>query len=306
MSQILTIAFIGLGAMGGPMAGHLLAAGHRVRVQNRTHAKALDWAAAHPGGSAWRTPAEAAEGADVVCTCVGNDDDLQSVILGHEGVLRMLRPGALIIDHTTASAAIARLVGAAALERGVGFLDAPVSGGQVGAQKGQLSIMVGGSEQDFARATPVLQAYGKNLVHMGPVGSGQLTKMVNQICIAGLLQGLSEALAFGQQAGLDMDKVLQAVSGGAASSWQMVNRGSTMVAGEFDFGFAVDWMRKDLGLCLDEARANGSLLPVTALVDQFYAELQRRGLGRMDTSSLITRLRGGDAEALARKDSSTP
>lgn len=291
MSHPLTVAFIGLGAMGAPMAGHLLAAGFTVRVQNRTFAKAQAWAAEHPGGTAWQTPAEAAQGAEVVCTCVGNDADLESVTLGPQGVLQTLQAGALIIDHTTASAAIVRRVGETASARGIGFLDAPVSGGQVGAQKGQLSIMAGGDSGDFARAEPVLKAYGKNLVHMGPLGSGQLTKMVNQICIAGLIQGLSEGLAFGQQAGLDMARVLEAVSGGAASSWQMVNRGSTMVAGEFDFGFAVDWMRKDLGLCLDEARANGALLPVTALVDQFYAELQAQGRGRQDTSSLITRLR---------------
>jgi len=290
MSEHRKCAFIGLGVMGGPMAGHLAAQGHAVAVYNRSAAKAEQWVAKH-GGRAAPTPAEAAQGADLVMTCVGNDDDLRAVILGPNGAIAGMSQGSILVDHTTASAEVAREIGAQAKTRGVNFLDAPVSGGQVGAEKGQLTIMAGGEAEAFARAEPILRAYGKAVTLMGPCGCGQITKMVNQICIAGLLQGLSEALNFGQRAGLDMEQVLQVIGKGAAQSWQMDNRGPTMLADQFDFGFAVDWMRKDLSICLAEARAQNVALPVTALIDQFYARIQARGGGRWDTSSLIRLLR---------------
>jgi len=283
------VAFLGLGVMGFPMAGHLARAGHAVTVYNRTATKAERWCAAHPG-DARRSAREAAQGADVVLTCVGNDDDVRSVIYGEQGALEAMRPGSCLVDHTTASAELARELALACAERGVGFVDAPVSGGQSGAENGKLSIMCGGERAHFLQVEPVLAAYAKACVHMGPAGAGQLTKMVNQIAIAGLVQALSEALAFARQAGLDGERVLSVISKGAAQSWQMENRGPTMLDGRFDFGFAVDWMRKDLAICLAEARRNGARLPVTALVDQFYAEVQARGGGRLDTSSLITRL----------------
>ncbi|AOZ03111.1 oxidoreductase [Cupriavidus sp. USMAHM13] len=284
------VAFLGLGVMGYPMAGHLVAKGHEVTVYNRTAAKAQRWAAEY-GGKAAATPAEAARDADVVCSCVGNDDDLRAVLAGADGAYSTAPAGCVFVDHTTASANVARELHAAATARGLQFVDAPVSGGEVGAQKGVLTIMCGADEAAFARIEPVISAYARAVTRIGGPGAGQLAKMVNQICIAGLLQGLSEAIAFGQRAGLDMPVVLDVISKGAAGSWQLENRGPTMVEDKFDFGFAVDWMRKDLGLCLDEARRNGATLPVTALVDQFYAELQTRGCGRADTSSLIKRLR---------------
>jgi 3-hydroxyisobutyrate dehydrogenase-like beta-hydroxyacid dehydrogenase len=279
-------AFIGLGVMGAPMARHLKAAGHEVRVFNRTPEKARAWAAAH-GGAAFETIREAVQGAEFVLACVGADRDVAAVF---EAALPALQAGALCIDHTTASAAIARDLHAKAAARGVGFLDAPVSGGQAGAEAGKLAIMLGGEAGDAARARTVLSAYGAAITHVGPAGAGQLAKMVNQICIAGVVQGLSEGLHFAQRAGLDPAVVIAAISKGAAQSWQMENRWKTMVAGEFGFGFAVDWMRKDLGLVLDEARRNGASLPVAAVVDQFYAEVQAMGGGRWDTSSLIARL----------------
>ena len=284
------VAFLGLGVMGYPMAGHLARAGHAVTVYNRTAAKAADWAAAH-GGAHAPTPREAAAGADVVCACVGNDDDLRSVALGPDGAFAGMKPGAVFVDHTTASAEVARELHAAARQQGLHFIDAPVSGGQAGAVNGVLTVMCGGDAEPFAAARPVVMAYARACTLLGPSGAGQLAKMVNQICIAGLLQGLAEALAFGQRAGLDMPAVLDVIGKGAAQSWQMDNRGSTMLEGRFDFGFAVDWMRKDLGLVLDEARRNGAQLPVTALVDQFYADVQARGGQRWDTSSLIARLK---------------
>jgi 3-hydroxyisobutyrate dehydrogenase-like beta-hydroxyacid dehydrogenase len=284
-------AFIGLGVMGGPMAGHLHARGHRVTVYNRTTVKAQDWASHHPGGRSAGTPREAALGADFVFCCVGNDHDLRSVLLGDEGALAGMKPGAVLVDHTTASAEVARELYAEAKSRGLGFIDAPVSGGQAGAEKGQLAVMCGGDVEAFERAQPVILSFAKAVTLMGPSGAGQLTKMVNQLCIAGLVQGLAEALNFAQRAGLDGEQVLQVISKGAAQSWQMENRGSTMLADRFDFGFAVDWMRKDLGLCLQEAQRNGALLPAAALIDQFYAEVQAMGGGRWDTSSLIRRLR---------------
>jgi 3-hydroxyisobutyrate dehydrogenase len=285
------VAFLGLGVMGYPMAGHLAIAGHAVTVYNRTAAKAADWAAAH-GGAHAPTPREAAAGADVVCACVGNDDDLRSVALGPDGAFAGMKPGAVFVDHTTASAEVARELHAAARQQGLHFIDAPVSGGQAGAVNGVLTVMCGGDAEPFAAARPVVMAYARACTLLGPSGAGQLAKMVNQICIAGLLQGLAEALAFGQRAGLDMPAVLDVIGKGAAQSWQMDNRGRTMLEGRFDFGFAVDWMRKDLGLVLDEARRNGAQLPVTALVDQFYADIQARGGQRWDTSSLIVRLGG--------------
>ena len=284
------VAFLGLGVMGFPMAGHLAAAGHEVRVYNRTGAKAEAWVARH-GGAAHATPAAAADGAEVVLACVGNDDDLRDVVLGASGAFAGMADGALFIDHTTASATVARELAEAGADRGIGVVDAPVSGGQAGAENGQLAIMCGGSDADFARAAPVMAAYAKATEHFGPVGAGQLTKMVNQICIAGLVQALSEGLAFAQAAGLDADKVARLVAQGAGGSWQLANRHETMVAGEFDHGFAVDWMRKDLRIALDQAREVGAALPVTALVDQFYADVQAMGGGRWDTSSLIARLR---------------
>ncbi|MDW8337270.1 MAG: NAD(P)-dependent oxidoreductase [Tepidimonas sp.] len=291
-----TVAFIGLGVMGWPMAAHLALAGHTVTVYNRTAAKAeaLVQAMAERGIERVRTaptPRAAAEGAAFVMACVGNDDDLRSVVLGPEGALAGMAPDAIFVDHTTASAEVARQLYAAARARGCHFIDAPVSGGQSGAENGQLTIMCGGDEAPFARAQPVLQAYARAVTRIGASGAGQLAKMVNQICIAGLLQGLAEAIAFGQRAGLDMKLVLEVIGKGAAQSWQMDQRGPTMVEDRFDFGFAVDWMRKDLGLCLQEARRNGARLPVTALVDQFYADVQAMGGGRWDTSSLIRRLR---------------
>jgi 3-hydroxyisobutyrate dehydrogenase len=286
----LKVAFLGLGVMGGPMAGHLLGAGYEVQVWNRTASRAQAWQEAHPGGFAQASIHEAVTGADRVMTCVGNDNDLRSVVLGTHGALAAMKPGAILIDHTTASAEVAREIAAAAAALGVGFIDAPVSGGQVGAVNGVLTVMCGGDPATFAAAEPVIRAYARAVTLLGPSGSGQLAKMVNQICIAGLLQGLSEAVAFGQNAGLDMKQVLDVISKGAAQSWQLDNRGRTMVDGQFDFGFAVDWMRKDLGLVLAEAERNGSTLPVTALVDQFYGDVQQLGGGRWDTSSLIRRL----------------
>jgi len=280
------LAFLGMGVMGFPMAGHLKKAGHDVVVYNRSAKKAQDWAAKHGGGTA-ATPAEAAKGADIVLVCVGNDDDLRSVIYGDNGALAGMKSGTILVDHTTASAEVAREIYAEAKKKGIGFLDAPVSGGQAGAENGQLGIMVGGDDDVFAKAEPVLKIYAKALSLMGPVGSGQLTKMVNQICIAGLVQALSEGMNFAVKAGLDTEKVLSVITAGAAGSWQMSNRAKTMVQGKFDFGFAVDWMRKDLSICLDEAKRNKARLPVTALVDQFYATVQARGGGRWDTSSLI-------------------
>ena len=285
-------AFIGLGVMGYPMAGHMAKKGHEVSVYNRTFKKAEAWAAEH-GGKAHRTPREAAAGAAFVMMCVGNDDDVRSVVYGDDGILAGIDKGAILVDHTTASAELARELGEAAAEAGIGFVDGPVSGGQAGAENGVLSIMCGGSEADFAKAEPVMQAYGKTVRLIGEVGAGQLTKMVNQICIAGLVQALGEGLNFAQKAGLDPAKVLEVVSGGAASSWQMVNRWPTMAEGKFDFGFAVDWMRKDLAICMEEARRNGAALPITATVDQLYRLIQQKGGGRWDTSSLIVNLRDG-------------
>jgi 3-hydroxyisobutyrate dehydrogenase len=283
------VAFLGLGVMGHPMAGHLARAGHRVCVYNRTAAKATAWAAEH-GGRAAPTPREAAAGASIVFACVGNDDDLRSVVLGADGAFAGMAPGAVFVDHTTASAAVARELHAAARERGLHFVDAPVSGGQAGAVNGALTVMCGGDAEPFDAMKPVALAFAKAVTLIGPSGAGQLAKMVNQTCIAGLLQGLAEGIAFGQRAGLDMKLVLEVIGKGAAQSWQMDNRGSTMIDDRFDFGFAVDWMRKDLGLVLDEARSIGARVPVTALVDQFYADVQAMGGKRWDTSSLIKRL----------------
>ncbi|MBX9610779.1 MAG: NAD(P)-dependent oxidoreductase [Burkholderiales bacterium] len=284
------VAFLGLGVMGLPMAGHLALAGHQVTVYNRSAAKAKAWAAEFKGASA-PTPREAAAGADFVFACVGNDDDLRAITLGADGAFAGMKPGAIFVDHTTASADVARELDAAARQLGLRFVDAPVSGGQAGAQNGLLTVMCGGDPAAFEAARPVAMAFSRAFTLMGASGAGQLTKMVNQICIAGLVQGLSEALAFGQKAGLDALQVIDVIGKGAAQSWQLDNRGPTMVADKFDFGFAVDWMRKDLGLVLDEARRNGAQLPVTALVDQFYADIQRMGGQRWDTSSLIRRLR---------------
>ncbi len=284
------VAFLGLGVMGHPMAGHLARAGHAVTVYNRSVSKAEAWVAAYGGASA-PTPAAAAKGAELVFACVGNDADLRSVTLGEAGAFAALAPGAVFVDHTTASAQIARELHAAARERGAHFVDAPVSGGQAGAVNGALTVMCGGDAEAFASMRPVALAFAKAVTRIGDAGAGQLAKMVNQVCIAGMVQGLSEAIAFGQRAGLDMPLVLEVIGKGAAQSWQMDNRGRTMAEDQFDFGFAVDWMRKDLGLVVDEARRNGAQLPVTALVDQFYAELQAMGGQRWDTSSLIRRLR---------------
>jgi len=284
-------AFIGLGVMGYPMASHLALAGHHVTVYNRNPAKAKDWCAEFSGHASAPTPREAALGADMVFCCVGNDDDLRAVMLGADGALAGTKDGALLIDHTTASANVARELFAAAKNKGVHFVDAPVSGGEAGAINGMLTVMCGGESAAFERAKPVGMAFSKAFTLMGESGAGQLTKMVNQVCIAGLVQGLSEGIAFGMKAGLNMEQVLEVIGKGAAQSWQMDNRGKTMVADKFDFGFAVDWMRKDLGLVMDEAKRNGSRLPVTALVDQFYADVQAIGGKRFDTSSLIKRLR---------------
>ena len=287
------VAFLGLGVMGGPMAGHLARAGHHVTVYNRTAAKAADWLAAQAGRAVASapTPREAARDAEFVFLCVGNDDDLRAVVLGPDGALDGAPAGAVLVDHTTASADVARELAARAAAQGKAFVDAPVSGGQAGAVNGVLTVMCGGDAAAFDAMRPVAMAFARAITRLGDSGAGQLAKMVNQICIAGLVQGLSEAIAFGQNAGLDMKQVLDVIGKGAAQSWQLDNRGTTMVDDRFDFGFAVDWMRKDLGLVLDEARRNGSRLPVTALVDQFYAEVQALGGGRWDTSSLIRRLR---------------
>jgi len=284
------VAFLGLGVMGYPMAGHLALAGHPVTVYNRSETKAQDWTAEFKGVSA-ATPREAAAHADIVFCCVGNDDDLRSVTLGANGAFAGMKPGAIFVDHTTASATVARALYTAAKNIGLQFIDAPVSGGQAGAQNGALTVMCGGEAAAFERVKPVGMAFSKAFTLMGEAGAGQLTKMVNQICIAGLVQGLSEAVAFGQKAGLDMNQVLDVIGKGAAQSWQLDNRGKTMVADKFDFGFAVDWMRKDLGLVLDEAKRNGARLPATALVDQFYGDVQAMGGQRWDTSSLIKRLK---------------
>ena len=283
------LAFLGLGVMGFPMAGHLQKAGHSVTVYNRNAEKSAKWVATHGGASA-ATPREAAAGADIVLMCVGNDNDVRSVVYGDDGALAGMKAGAVLVDHTTASAALARELDAAAKAQSKGFIDAPVSGGQAGAENGKLGIMCGGDLATFDQVKDVLNIYAKALVRIGDAGAGQLAKMVNQICIAGLVQALSEGLAFAQKAGVDPKLVLDVISKGAAQSWQMENRGNTMVDGKFDFGFAVDWMRKDLGICLEEAKRNGARLPVTALVDQFYADVQQAGGGRLDTSSLIKRL----------------
>ena len=283
------VAFLGLGVMGHPMAGHLARAGHDVCVYNRTPSKAAAWVAEYGGHSA-ATPREAADGASTVFACVGNDDDLRSVVLGDDGALAGMAPGGVFVDHTTASAEVARELYAAAKLGGRAFIDAPVSGGQAGAVNGTLTVMCGGDAVPFAATAPVAGAFARAVTHVGASGAGQLAKMVNQISIAGLVQGLAEAIAFGQRAGLDMRQVLDVIGQGAAQSWQMDNRGKSMLGGQFDFGFAVDWMRKDLGLVLDEARRNGAQLPVTALVDQFYADIQGMGGQRWDTSSLIKRL----------------
>jgi 3-hydroxyisobutyrate dehydrogenase-like beta-hydroxyacid dehydrogenase len=290
------VAFLGLGVMGYPMAGHLALAGHHVTVYNRSAAKAHDWEAefapqAPASVSHSATPRGAASNADIVFCCVGNDDDLRSVVLGENGAFAGMAPGAVFVDHTTASADVARELSKAALERGLQFIDAPVSGGQAGAQNGTLTVMCGGDAATFDKVRPVTAAFARAVTLLGASGAGQLAKMVNQIAIAGLVQGLSEAIAFGQRAGLDMNEVLAVIGKGAAQSWQMDNRGKTMIEGKFDYGFAVDWMRKDLGLVLDEAKRNGARLPVTALVDQFYADVQQAGGRRWDTSSLITRLK---------------
>jgi len=298
MIQQHKIAFIGLGVMGGPMAGHLLNAGHRVTAYNRTHARAVSWQAAqralgHAPAIA-ETPAEAARDAEVIITCVGNDEDIEQVTLGENGAFSAIAPGALFIDHTTVSARMARKLAAEAAARGFSAVDAPVSGGQAGAENGKLAIMCGGSAEAVGNARPVMEAYGARIVHVGAAGAGQMAKMANQMCIAGVLQGLSEAIRLTTAAGLDTDKVLEAISGGAAQSWQMENRWPTMVRDEFDFGFAVDWMRKDLGYALEEADRLGLSSPVTEMVDKFYAEIQEMGGSRQDTSSLIRRLPKGN------------
>jgi 3-hydroxyisobutyrate dehydrogenase len=285
------VAFLGLGVMGYPMAGHLHLAGHQVSVYNRTAAKSAAFNAEYAGSTHGLTPKDAVKDADLVFCCVGNDQDLRSVILGDSGALAGMKKGAVLVDHTTASADVARELYAAAQAAGLHFVDAPVSGGQAGAQNGLLTVMCGGDQAAFDTAQPVAMAFSRAFTRMGEAGAGQLTKMVNQICIAGLVQGLSEAVAFGQKAGLDVNLVLDVIGKGAAQSWQLDNRGKTMVADKFDFGFAVDWMRKDLGLVLDEAKRNGARLPVTALVDQFYADVQQMGGKRWDTSSLVKRLR---------------
>jgi 3-hydroxyisobutyrate dehydrogenase len=280
------LAFLGLGVMGYPMAGHLLKAGHKVTVYNRSTAKAEAWVKEY-GGGLGKTPAEAARGADIVLMCVGNDHDVRSVAYGDKGALTGMAKGTVLVDHTTASAELARELEAAAAKAGVGFLDAPVSGGQAGAVNGKLTVMVGGKPETYAKAEAVMAHYARAVTLMGPAGNGQLTKMVNQICIAGLVQGLAEGLNFAVRAGLDGNRVLDVISKGAAQSWQMENRGKTMLEGKYEFGFAVDWMRKDLGICMAEAKRNGALLPAIALVDQFYAHVQKRGGGRWDTSSLM-------------------
>ena len=283
------VSFLGLGVMGYPMAGHLQAAGHDVTVYNRTTAKAEKWAAEHGGGFA-ATPAEAAKGAEVVFACVGNDDDLRSITIGETGAFSAMSAGAVFVDHTTASAKVARELYATAQDSGFDFIDAPVSGGQAGAENGVLTVMCGGDSAPYAKVEPLINSFAKSCLLMGESGAGQLTKMVNQICIAGLLQGLSEGMHFAQKAGLDGKAVVDVISKGAAGSWQMENRGHTMLDDEFEFGFAVDWMRKDLGICLNEADNNGASLPGTALIDQFYKDVQKIGGNRWDTSSLLRRL----------------
>ncbi len=282
-------AFLGLGVMGYPMAGHLASKGHEVTVYNRTGAKSDAWAKAH-GGSAAKTPAQAAKGAEIVFACVGNDDDLRSICVGQDGAFEGMEKGAIFVDHTTTSAIVARELAEVALQKGFSFIDAPVSGGQAGAENGALTVMCGGDQAVYAKVEPVIDAFSKSCRLMGDTGSGQLTKMVNQICIAGLLQGLSEGMSFAQKAGLDGEAVLDVISKGAAGSWQMENRGTTMLKDEFDFGFAVDWMRKDLGICLEEGNQNGASLPITAMIDQYYKDVQKMGGGRWDTSSLMRRL----------------
>ena len=284
------VAFIGLGVMGSPMAGHLVRAGHAVTVFNRTQKRAAAWCAAH-GGTSADTPAAAADSAEAVFVCVGNDDDVREVLLGTEGAVHGMQAGSIAVDHTTTSAAVARELAEALSARGLGFIDAPVSGGQAGAEKGTLTVMCGGTAEAFSRAEALISAYARACVHLGPSGAGQLTKMVNQICVANVIQGLAEALNFGQRAGLDMGTVLETIGQGAAQSWQMDNRGLTMCEGRYDFGFAVDLMRKDLGIVLAEAQRNGAELPVTKQLDAFYAEVQALGGGRWDTSALIERLR---------------
>ena len=288
------IAFIGLGAMGYPMAGHLARAGHEVTVFNRTIGRAEAWQRDY-GGHVAPTPAAAAKDQDAVMLCVGNDDDVREVAIGEHGAISSMRKGALIVDHTTTSEALARSMANLANQSGVAFLDAPVSGGQIGAENGALTVMVGAEEQAFIEAVPLIECYAKSVRRMGPVGAGQLTKMVNQICIAGLLQGLSEGIHFAERAGLDVIAAMEVISHGAAQSWQMNNRAATMIRGEFDFGFAVDWMRKDLGIAIEAARSVGAEVPVTQLVDTFYKEVQGLGGHRWDTSSLIQRLRAGEA-----------
>ncbi len=283
-------AFIGLGVMGYPMAGYLQQKGYETTVYNRTAAKADEWVGKY-GGSSAPTPRQAAEGADFVMVCVGNDDDLRSVVLGDDGALASMKSGAILVDHTTASADVAREIAAKAAEKGIGFVDGPVSGGQAGAENGVLTVMCGGTQKDFDTAKPAIMSYARACELLGEAGSGQIAKMVNQICIAGLVQGLSEALHFAQSAGLDGRKVVDTISKGAAQSWQMENRYETMLDDQFEFGFAVDWMRKDLGICLEQAKRMGISLPVTAVVDQFYGDVQAMGGGRWDTSSLIRRLR---------------
>ncbi|MFQ3786765.1 NAD(P)-dependent oxidoreductase [Halomonas sp. A29] len=290
MHQISSVAFIGLGVMGYPMAGHLARAGLDIRVYNRTATKAKAWVEKF-GGSHHSTPAEAAQGTDLVLVCVGNDDDVRQVTVGEHGTLSSMTEGSLLVDHTTASADLAEQLDVACRERGIGFIDAPVSGGQQGAENGVLTIMCGGDQAHYVRVEPVLGHYARAVSLMGPAGSGQLTKMVNQICIAGLVQGLAEGLHFAEQAGLDPQRVVDVISKGAAGSWQMENRHKTMIADEYEHGFAVDWMRKDLGICLEQARRLQARLPVTALVDQFYGDVQVMGGGRWDTSSLLRRLR---------------
>ena len=287
------IAFLGLGVMGFPMAGHLAATGYQVVVYNRTPARAQNWAKRYDGRIA-STPGEAASGADLVFICVGNDEDVRQVVLGPEGALDQMQPDGILIDHTTTSALLARELYSAAAAKQVGFLDAPISGGQAGAENGALTVMVGGDQAVFDKAAPVIDAYAKSVKLLGPAGSGQLAKMVNQLCIAGVVQGLAEGLHFAKRAGLDGRAVVEVISKGAAQSWQMDNRYQTMIDGDFDFGFAVDWMRKDLGICLDEAERNGAKLELAALVDQYYAEIQEMGGSRWDTSSLIARLEKKD------------
>lgn len=285
------IAFIGLGVMGGPMAGHLAKAGHQLTVFNRTPAKAAQWVAEHPNHASAFTPAEASADADLVFLCVGKDEDVREVVTGEQGILKTLKAGSLIVDHTTASATLAKEMAEACLKQQIHFLDAPVSGGEQGAINGQLTVMVGGDETAYKLAEPLMQLFAKAVTYMGEAGAGQMTKMVNQICIGGLVQALAEGLNFAEKAGLDQQKVIDVISLGAAGSWQMVNRHKTMISDEYEHGFAVDWMRKDLAICLDQARALNAQLPVTALVDQFYAEVQQQGGGRWDTSSLLRRMK---------------